>query len=39
METTMKEKVKKTAIYLLANFWLIPFVGIIILVSYISKLS
>ena len=39
METTMKEKVKKTAFYLIANFWLIPFTGTIILVSYLSKLN
>jgi hypothetical protein len=38
MENTMKEKVKQTAIYLLTNFWLIPFTGIIILISYLSKL-
>lgn len=39
METTMKEKIKRTAFYLIANFWLILFIGIIILISYLSKLN
>lgn len=32
------EKIKKATIDLLLNFWLVPFVGIIILVSKIASL-
>jgi hypothetical protein len=39
MENTIKERVKKTAFYLITNFWLIPFMGIIIMISYLSKLN